>query len=150
MADAIIKFPSPIKENMKATEDSSIFQKIEETAVRAMPDNTASVYPAILMYNVPMNIKSVPDLETGGNRNPRWGMMVSFSIVPELHKQPMGPVVLHVTPTQFLASDTLEDLRDRVMFELDKAIELARIAEKHPDEYAAYEQALMKRANESE
>lgn len=93
----------------------------------------AYVLQEVLYSHVPL--KPTPDIASGGNRNRRWGATFSLSIVPSLDETPLGPVMLPGVPVQFFAGDSLEELRDRIVYELDKAIELGRLAKEDPEEF---------------
>ena len=143
MADAIIKFPGPLKANSKV--NSNTAEKLQKIFSEE-PEGNAEVYSAIQLLAVPNKLNTKPDFETGGERNPRWGMVMSFTLLPDLDKAPVGPLNLPSAPSQFITADTLEDIRERVIFELDRAIKLSKIAEEDPDGYAAYENAIYEKA----
>lgn len=127
------------------TRDNSVSEDIEKLIEMVAPAGTDN-YSAAQLLCVPVALKSKHDFETGNKRNPKWGMVFSFSIVPELHRNPIGPMMLPSTPSQFITSDSLESIKERIIFELDRAIGLAKIAERDPDAYQAYEEAVIKRA----
>lgn len=125
--------------------DNSTAKEIEKLITMVAPEGTDN-YSAAQLLCVPVALKAKHDFETGSKRNPRWGMVFSFSIVPELHKNPIGPMMLPATPSQFITSDSLEKIKERVIFELDRAIGLANLAEKDPEAYEEYEQAVIRQA----
>jgi hypothetical protein len=89
-----------------------------------------------VLYN-DQSTKSVPDLEGGPDRNRRWGIVLSLTVVPQFDKVPLnqGPLLLPKTPSRFIAADSLEDLRERVNTEIDSAMSMAELAVNDPDEY---------------
>ena len=139
--DAIIQMPGAIKASAQVHKDETL-SKIEQILASAPPEGS-DVYAAMQLLAVPKKLDTKPDLVTGGDRNPKWGMVISFTLLPDLDKVPLGPVNLPVSPSQFITADTIEDIRARVMFELDRAMELSKIAEADPEGYAKYEQAMM-------
>lgn len=128
-----------------AGESDEVDKKIEELISKTAPSGT-DTYTAAQLMCVPNTLKLKHDFETGSKRNPRWGMVFSFNILPELHKYPPGPIMLPTAPAQFIASDDLEKIKERIMFELDRAMELSKIAEEDPEGYEKYERALIRRA----
>lgn len=77
-------------------------------------------------------IKSVPNIATGGRRNKKWGAVVSIGIVPDLDKTDTGPVILPTMPSQFFDAESVEALKARIVWELEKAIDLAVLQVKDP------------------
>jgi hypothetical protein len=98
---------------------------------------------------VPQGLEPVHDFETAGKRNPRWGITLSFSIMPELNRAPVGPVMVPRTQSQFFAADDLEKAKDRVIFEIEKAIKLAKLAAEDPKGYQQYEMNIMQERSSS-
>lgn len=146
MTDTVIKFPKPITASLDMSKGNNETKtQIDNLIKQEPPENGADVYSAVQLLAVPSKIQTKPDFATGGHRNPHWGLVMSFSLMPELSKVPVGSLILPNAPSQLLAADTLEALRERALFELDRAISLARIAEKDPEGYATYERALMQR-----
>lgn len=84
-------------------------------------------------------LKTVTDFTTGGQRNRRWGITVSFAMVPGLDQIPSGtgPTLLPKSPSRFFTADNLPDLKSRVLHELDKVLEMARLAVEEPDKFEA-------------
>jgi hypothetical protein len=90
--------------------------------------------------------KTVPDLESGQSaRNRRWGCSVMLAVIPELDKVPPNeaPLLLPKSPSKFFAADSLEDLRARVIFELDKSIEMAKMSVEDPEQFIKLQQEMM-------
>lgn len=80
-------------------------------------------------------LKTTLDLQHGGSRNKRWGAVISLGIIPGLDEMPTGPAILPQMPAQFFDGDDLDALRARLIHELDKAIELAKIQKSDPDRF---------------
>lgn len=87
----------------------------------------------ILYSDQPM--KEVDDFVTGTKRNRRWGMVLSFAAIPGFDQVPVnqGPTLLPTTPSRFFTADSIEELRARVMYEVDKALEMAKLAIEDPE-----------------
>jgi hypothetical protein len=145
MADAIIKFPGAIQSNktenraedFKAKFDSIIEQEAPESCKKVQISDTLEV------ITVPKGLRPVHDFETAGKRNPKWGVTLSFSIMPELNKAPVGPIMVPHSQTQFFAGDNLDEIKDRIIFEIEKSVKLAELASSDPEGYQAYEIAAM-------
>lgn len=106
-------------------------------------ENAETYYVTNVLYTH-NPLKTVPDLETGGERNRRWGAIASFGILPGLDESPLGPAVLPIPPTQFFTADDLDALRDKVVSELDRAIGLAKLAKENPEEFQRRQMELSK------
>lgn len=87
-----------------------------------------------------MPLKTVPDIENATVRNKRWGAVFTVGVLGELDKQPTGPAALPVMPSQFFDADSLPALRSRLIFELDKALELAKMQIENPEQYEKCEE----------
>ncbi|MEK9983586.1 MAG: hypothetical protein VW879_02490 [Opitutae bacterium] len=89
--------------------------------------------------------KTVPDLETGNQRNRRWGASVALAVIPEFSQVPPNeaPTLLPKSPSRFFAADSLEELKARIIYELEKAIEMARMSVESPEEFMKLQQELM-------
>jgi hypothetical protein len=74
--------------------------------------------------------KTVPDLMTGTDRLRKWGLVLSFSIIPEYHKNgpTNGPLIYPKLPYRLVLGDSLEELKARVHYELEKAIHLGGLS----------------------
>lgn len=145
MADTIIKFPTINAKLSDTKTELSTGDQIEAIVMEKPPNDNTEVYTAVQLLTVPSKMKGKNDFATGGLRNPHWGMVMSFSLIPELSKAPVGPMMLPTAPSQFIVSDSLEAIRERVIYEVDKAIRLSQIAEKDPKGYEQYERSLMQR-----
>ena len=147
MADTTIKMPT-LSASMETPEIGdapnveSTKQKIEKVMEEQLTDNYSDVYHTMMVNSIPEGIKPKLDFATGGKRNPRWGMVVSFSMIPELDKNPVGPIILPTPPYQFVTADDLETIKERVIFELDKVIKLSQIAADDPEGYARYQNEM--------
>ena len=104
------------------------------------PDSCKDTDGYLLDYVLltPMELRQVTNLATGGMRNRRWGMMLGVNVVPELDTSPAGPVLLPLTPMQFIDADSLDELSERAKFEIDVAIGIAKkLRERQIQEAAA-------------
>jgi len=81
--------------------------------------------------------KTVTDFVSGEERNRRWGMVVSLAVIPQFDQVApnQGPVLLPRTPSRFFTADNLEDLKARIVYEIDKAISMAKLAVENPEEF---------------
>lgn len=81
--------------------------------------------------------KTVTDFVSGEDRNRRWGMVVSLAVIPQFDQVApnQGPVLLPRTPSRFFTADNLEDLKARIVYEIDKAISMAKLAVENPEEF---------------
>ena len=140
MADAIIKFPGAAVKDKKSAETKTIKDIFEQASPAG-----STAYPVMQVFTVPQKIETKPDFATGRNRNPHWGMMMSLSLIPDFSKVPAGSVMLPQAPSQFVTADTLEEIRERVIFELDKSIAIAKIAQDNPEAYKEYEREMLAR-----
>lgn len=91
--------------------------------------------------------KTVPDLESGNQRNRRWGASVALAVIPEFNQVPPNeaPTLLPKSPSRFFAADSLEELKARIIYELEKAIEMARMSVEEPEEFIKMQQELFQR-----
>jgi hypothetical protein len=146
MADTVIQFPG-IKAELTPQSNAAptTTEMIDAIVTEKPPSDNTEVYAALQLLTIPSKMKAKTNFSTGGQRNAHWGMVLSFSLIPELSKAPVGPMMLPTSPSQLIVSDSLESIRERVIYEIDKAIRLSQIAEKDPEGYAKYEQALMRR-----
>lgn len=99
--------------------------------------NTESYLMQEILYS-DAQTKTVPDLITGSQRNRRWGIILSMAVVPgfDAVTPNAGPTLLPRTQSRFFTADTVEDLKARVNYEIDKAISLARKSIEDPDGFA--------------
>jgi len=90
--------------------------------------------------------KTITDFVTGEQRNRKWGMVVSLAVIPQFdHIAPnQGPVLLPRTPIRFFTADNLEELKSRIVHELDKAISMARMAVENPEEFIKQQTEALK------
>jgi hypothetical protein len=74
------------------------------------------------MGYIPDRLVTVPDLENGGERCKRYGAWMGVNILPYLNEQvtsPNVPLILPEPPPVLVIADTLKELRDRLVFEID-------------------------------
>ena len=84
-------------------------------------ENTNAYTMAEVLF-CPTEVQTVPDIATGGQRNHRYAMSMQIAIIPGFEQTPVNqPVILPKSPSKFFTADTLEDLRARVVHELDRA-----------------------------
>jgi hypothetical protein len=90
--------------------------------------------------------KTITDFTTGEQRNRRWGMVVSLAVIPQFDQiaPNQGPVLLPRTPSRFFTADNLEELKSRIVHEIDKAIGMAKMAVENPEEFMKQQTAFLK------
>lgn len=148
----IHQFPGTSESN-GISKDNIFLQKIPDD----LKDST-EMYELLTVQTSREGLKKVPDMLNGGFRNHRWGAAFAFTITPSLDQNDPGePAVLPVIPNRYFSADSLEDLKKRVVFEIDKMIEAAQLAasdpqkfEKYLDEYHSYQMQGMQEAAASE
>lgn len=116
-----------IKQFPKQNVDTSLPVEAQHTEAYIMNE---------VLYS-PTSLKSVPDIENGGQRNRRWGISIALAIVPQLDQMApnSGPTILPKSPSRFFAADSLEELKARVVHELDRAMELAKMSVEDPEKF---------------
>lgn len=131
-----------MKSNIKEFPKDKLAKPEEETP-EVLQHTEDYLMHQIFYTDQPM--REIDDLATGGKRNRRWGMVVSLAAIPGYDQVPvnMGPTLIPTAPTKFFTADSIEDLRDRVMMEVDRALEMARLAIEDPEEF---ERRSMERA----
>lgn len=115
----------------KATLPDSETRLVDLILDKEAPDKTKT-YQIIPVSYVPVDLEEENDLETGGTRRRRWGAQLVVGVIPHLN-QSGGNLTLPQIPAMFVDGDTLDDLRNRIMYEVDKAIEIARLSVDNPD-----------------
>lgn len=145
MADTVIKMDT-IREKMKAmSTDKEIEKKIEEAYSTVPPSNSDS-YSIQEVAVVAEPMKTVTDFATASQKHPKYGGVLAFNILADMDRAKPGmPVLLPQCPQMFVSSTSLEGLKERMIFEIDKAIEIAKIAEKHPLEHDKVARAFMEK-----
>ena len=145
MADATIKFPGAIKNTKSENSVQEFKTKFDTIVSQETPESCSKVQIAdtLEVVTVPKGLRPMHDFATGGKRNPKWGVTLSFSIMPELNKAPVGPIMVPRSQTQFFSADSLEEIKERIIFEVDKSVQLAQLAASDPEGYQAYEIAAM-------
>lgn len=99
-----------------------------------VPTDTGG-YPMVTVLTTQEALETVPDILSARKRNRRWGAVFSLAVIPGLDENTPGPVSLPLTPTHFFDSDSLESLKTRLLHELDKAIEIARMSKEDPEAF---------------
>jgi hypothetical protein len=145
MTDAIIKFPSAVKPTKTENKAAEFKAKFDSVINQEAPESTQKVQIAdtLDVISLPKGLRPVHDFETAGKRNPKWGVTLSFSIMPELNRAPVGPIMVPHSQNQFFAADDLDQIKERIFFEIEKSVQLARLAAEDPEGYQAYEVAAM-------
>jgi hypothetical protein len=115
------------------------FPRKNAAPVEELPENcknTESYVMQEILYS-DSKTKTITDFTTGEQRNRRWGMVVSLAVIPEFDRVApnQGPVLLPRTPSRFFTADNLEELKARIVHELDKAIAMAKLAVENPEEF---------------
>lgn len=119
------------------TDNIKQFPKASKPALPEAIQHTDSYQLVKILYtDEPMT--EVTDFMTGNKRNRRWGMTISFAVVPEYDKVPVNeaPTLLPDTPVRFITADSLDELKARAMYEIDKALTMAKLAVDNPEEFA--------------
>ena len=85
--------------------------------------DTTDVYPMHPYYAVPVRLRSMPDIKTGGERLRKHGIVCTFGLVPRLDAQAEPILVASQSLTSFFVdADNYEDLKQRVLNELDNML----------------------------
>jgi hypothetical protein len=73
-------------------------------------------------------------------------MVVSLAVIPQFDQiaPNQGPVLLPRTPSRFFTADNLEELKSRIVHEIDKAIGMAKMAVENPEEFMKQQTAFLK------
>ena len=142
MAD-VIQFPSAAKMNSNSKRDFiEQFDKIiKEAPAGALKD--VQSHETLEAISLPNGLMTVPDIASGGKRNPRWGVNFAFSVMPELDRSRPGPMILPPNQSRFFASDDLDAVKDRIIFEVEKAVKLAKLAVSDPEGFEAFERSML-------
>lgn len=69
---------------------------------------------------------TVPDIATGGKRKRKYGLVVSMSGIPNLDKQNEPLFFPNNLSTLMIDGDSLEEIRERAVYEIDIMIEQMR------------------------
>lgn len=131
----VLKFPT---KETTATTDNPFMSK---------PPADAAGTDAYMMTTVNYShtpLKTVPDIKNASTRNKKWGAVFSVGILSELDKHPTGPAAVPNMPSQFFDADDLRALRARLVFEIDKAIQLTELQMNDPAKFEQYEEEFYK------
>lgn len=91
------------------------------------PENTET-YHMVQVLHTPQELDTVPNIETGGTpRNKRWGAVCNIAVIPGLDRVPTGNLTIPSSPCVLVYADSVEDLRDRINYEVSKSIRMAEI-----------------------
>lgn len=113
--------------NTSTPKDSEVEKMVDLILDRNAPVESGA-YQLVTVLHCPQELDRVPDLATGGERNKKWGAAMNLALVPGLDKNEKGSVTMPTSPAVFFDADTLDDLRARLYYEVDKAIEVALAA----------------------
>lgn len=124
------------------------FPRKNAAPTEQLPDNcqhTESYMMQEILY-CDSKTKTITDFVSGEQRNRRWGMVVSLAVIPQFDQiaPNQGPVLLPRTPSRFFTADTLEELKSRIVHELDKAISMAKMAVENPEEFIKQQTEALK------
>lgn len=100
-------------------------------------------YPMVMLNYTQAPLTTVPDIANGSERNKKWGAVFSIGILPGLDGTKPGPALIPVMPAHLIDSESLDALRARIIYEIDKAIELARLQMEDPLEYQKCESEFL-------
>lgn len=119
----------------------------------SLPDNCKNT-EIYLMHEVLYNedrTKTVTDFETGDQRNRRWGAVLSFSIFPKFDEVSPngGPLLLPKMPSRFVAGDSIEEVKARMVYELNKAFDMAELSVKDPAAFLEKAKQLAEKAGQN-
>jgi hypothetical protein len=121
--------------------------------VETLPESCANT-ESYLLNNVLFGggpTKTVTDFVTGDQRNRRWGMSVAMGIIPGFDQVPVdGPIILPNVPSRFFAADSLDELRARLIHEIDKAINMAKLSVEKPEEFVKQHMEMTQQAVQTE
>lgn len=120
----------PLNSASKAKVDQLLDLLVDEH----VPDSTTG-YPMLTVLTTQESLETVPDIMSGRKRNKRWGAVFSLAVIPGLEENNPGPVSLPLTPTHFFDSDNIDDLKARLLHEVDKAVAIARLSKEDPDAF---------------
>lgn len=133
----VIKFPGKSDETNKQLDEimsrTNMPEGLKETEAYAMTEVEYSITP----------LKPTPDLMKGAQRNRRWAAIVSLGVIPGFEETPVGPVLLPKAPTQLFTADSLDLLKQRLFYEIEQSVALAKIALESPEEYSRHQMARM-------
>jgi hypothetical protein len=98
--------------------------------------DTESYLMQEILYN-DTKTRTVVDFTSGSQRNRRWGIVLALAVVPGFDQVTpnMGPTLLPRTQSRFFTADTVDELRNRVLYEIDKAIAMAKMSIDDPEEF---------------
>jgi len=124
------------------------FPKKNAIPTEQLPENcqnTESYAMQEILYS-DSRTKTVTDFVTGEDRNRRWGMVMSLAVIPQFDQVSpnQGPILLPRTPNRFFTADNLEDLKARIVYEIDKAIAMAKLAVENPEEFMRQQTQALK------
>lgn len=128
--------------NLGSTDADSVEKMVDLILDKNTPSDT-SAYTMMQVMHCPEELEQVNNLLKGGTRNRRWGAMVSMAVVPHIDTHPKGSITLPQSPTVFIDADSLDDLKKRLYYEVDKALAIAKAASEKPDMFVEVQKAVM-------
>jgi hypothetical protein len=111
-----------ITEENQEVQDPDLPEDLADTEVHMMATHLGYVMTPLT---------EVPDILNGGKRTRRFGAWVGINLIPDLDKQSGGPgmpLIIPEPPNVFVAGDSLEDVANRIKFEIDAMVETCRQA----------------------
>mgnify|MGYP003653861715 FL=1 len=91
----------------------------------ALPEDLKDTEAHMIMSNMGLiatQLERIPDMLSGGNRTRHFGAWLSLNVLPNLDEQlkdPNAPLLLPEPPPVLLVADSLDQLRERLVFEID-------------------------------
>lgn len=133
--------PSKLSDKDRAQADELLLKLMDETISEA-----TTGYSMMQVLTTGGQLDTVPDILSGGRpRNRRWGVMFTIAVIPGLDKVPEGPVTMPTSPITFFDADSLDDLRERLVHEVDKAIGASKLAMDNPEAFSYVQQEFTRR-----
>lgn len=120
-------------------------QKLLDVLLDTNAPKDSSGYPMVTILSTQEPLDTKVDLLSAKKRNRRYGAVFSLAVIPGLDENATGPVSLPITPTHFFDADNLEDLKQRLQHEVDKAIAIARMSKEDPVAFAHLQTRFMEK-----
>lgn len=116
---------------------NSILKFKPKTVENGLPEACANTggYPLVSTLYSPVPLEKVHDIARAATRNRRWGATLSIAVVPDLDASDGGPVIVSQPPHKLFDADDIEQLRARLIYEIDQALNFAKLAKEDPEEF---------------
>lgn len=122
----------PGTSNQSTVESSVVDEYMDLINNTNAPEQTNNYQMAQVLYT-PEEPETVPDIASGGSpRNRRWGAICNVAVVPNLDKVPPGNITLPNSPVSFISADSVEELRARLLYEVEKSVRMAELMMENP------------------